>query len=105
VDGLHATCTEVMVGGCCAWTAMIALADLVGSCVLVAVTVAVPAEAGAVKTPAAFTVPLVADQATAELYVPVPFTVAVHCAVPFTATVAGVQAGERDVIEDGGRPD
>jgi hypothetical protein len=41
--------------------------DFVGSCVLVAVTIAVPAEADAVKTPLAFTVPLLADQVTAEL--------------------------------------
>jgi hypothetical protein len=46
---------------------MVAVPDFVGSCVLVAVTVAVPAEAGAVKTPAALTVPLLADQATMEL--------------------------------------
>jgi hypothetical protein len=34
---------------------------------LVAVTVTVPAEADAVKTPLAFTAPLLADQVTAEL--------------------------------------
>jgi hypothetical protein len=105
VDGLHATCTEVTVEAddC---TVSAAVPDFVGSCVLVAVTVAVPAEAGAVKTPAALTVPLLADQATTELYVPVPFTVAVHCAVPLTATVTGVQAGETEVIvgDEGGGP-
>ena len=105
LDGLHATCTEVTAeeDGC---TVRAAVPDLVASCVLVAVTVAVPAEAGAVKTPAALTVPLLADQATTELYVPVPFTVAVHCAVPLTATVTGVQAGETEVIvgDEGGGP-
>jgi hypothetical protein len=103
VDGLHATCTDVMEEDC---TVSAAVPDLVGSCVLVAVTVAVPTEAGAVKTPAALTVPLLADQATTELYVPVPFTVAVHCAVPLTATVTGVQAGETEVIvgDEGGGP-
>jgi hypothetical protein len=84
---------------------MVAVPDFVGSCVLVAVTVAVPAEAGAVKTPAALTVPLLADQATMELYVPVPFTVAVHCASPFTATVAGVHVEETDAIDDDGGTD
>jgi hypothetical protein len=66
VDGLHAIWTEVMVEEG-ADTAMGAVPDLVGSCVLVAVTVAVPAEAGAVKTPLALTTPLLADQVTAEL--------------------------------------
>jgi hypothetical protein len=41
--------------------------DITGSCVLVAVSVTLPAEAGAVNTPLAFTVPALADQATAEL--------------------------------------
>jgi hypothetical protein len=65
MDGLHATWTEVMGEDDC--TVRAAVPDLVGSCVLVAVTVAVPAELGAVKTPAPLTVPLVADQATTEL--------------------------------------
>jgi Flp pilus assembly secretin CpaC len=37
--------------------------------------------------------------------VPVPFTVAVHCEVALTAIVAGVQAGETEVMvwdEEGG---
>jgi hypothetical protein len=46
---------------------MVAVPDLVASCVLVAVTVTLPAEAGAVKTPLVFTVPLLADHVTAEL--------------------------------------
>jgi hypothetical protein len=105
VDGLHATCTEVMVEGddC---TVRAAVPDLVGSWVLVAVTVAVPAEDGAVKTPLALMTPLLADHVTAELYVPVPFTIAVHCEVALTKTAAGVQAGETEVIvgDEGGGP-
>jgi hypothetical protein len=46
---------------------MVAVPDLLGSCVLTAVTVTVPAEAGAVNTPLAVTAPLLADQVTAEL--------------------------------------
>jgi len=46
---------------------MVAVPDFVASCVLVAVTVTLPAEAGAVKTPLAFSVPLLADHVTAEL--------------------------------------
>jgi len=49
--------------------------DLVASCVEVAVTMAVPVPLG-VKTPAAVITPPVADQVTAELYPPVPVTVA-----------------------------
>jgi hypothetical protein len=66
VDGVHAAWTEVMVeeGAC---TVTVAVPDLVGSCVLVAVMVDVPAEPGAVNTPLVFTVPPFADQVTAEL--------------------------------------
>ncbi len=66
-DGLHATWTEVTVEDdpCCTVTEV--LPDLLGSWVLVAVTVAGPAVAGAVKTPLELTVPLLADHATAEL--------------------------------------
>jgi hypothetical protein len=51
-------------GGC---TVTDAVPDFVGSWVLVAVTVMLAAEDGAVKTPLAFTVPPLADQVTAEL--------------------------------------
>ena len=64
---MQATCTEVMVaegGGC---TVTDAVPDLVGSCVLVAVTVTVPAVAGAVRMPLVLTVPPLADHVTAEL--------------------------------------
>jgi len=66
VDGVQSTWTEVMLeaGGC---TVTEAVPDFVGSCVLVAVTVTAPAEAGAVKTPLVLTVPPLADQVTVEL--------------------------------------
>ena len=44
-----------------------AVPDFVGSCMLVAVTVTVPAEADAVKTPFPLMVPPLVDQVTAEL--------------------------------------
>jgi len=66
VDGVQATCTEVIVEPD-DWTATDAVPDFVESCVLVAVTVTVPAEAGAVNRPLALMVPSLADQLTAEL--------------------------------------
>ena len=73
--GAQATLTEVIVGG----TDMVTVAepDLVESSVDVAVMVAFPAEV-AVKTPDEAIVPPVADHVTAELYAPVPMTVAEH---------------------------
>ena len=66
VVGLQATWTEVIVeAGAC--TVRDAVPDFVASCVLVAVTVTLPAEAGAVKNPLVLTVPALADQVTAEL--------------------------------------
>jgi hypothetical protein len=65
-EGSHATWTEVIVEGD-AWTVAVALPDFVVSCTLVAVTVIVPAVAGAVKSPLELMEPPVADQVTAEL--------------------------------------
>jgi hypothetical protein len=56
-------------------TAIDVLPDFVVSCAEVAVMVAVP-EAAGVKTPEDVIVPSVAAQVTAELYAPVPCTVA-----------------------------
>ena len=71
VAGLQATCTEVMVeeggGGGGACTVTEALPDFVASCMLIAVTVTVPAEAGAVRRPLALMVPALGDHVTAEL--------------------------------------
>jgi len=50
----------------------VACPDFVVSCALVAVTVTVPEEEGAVNSPLAFIVPALADQVTAELEAPVP---------------------------------
>jgi hypothetical protein len=60
-----------------------------------------PAATGAVKSPLELMVPALADQVTAELKLPVPFTVALHCAVALAFTVAGLQATETDVIAEG----
>jgi hypothetical protein len=66
VAGLQITETDVIVGGgnC---TAMVAVPALVVSSVLVAVTVTVPADAGAVKSPLGVILPPLADHVTAEL--------------------------------------
>jgi hypothetical protein len=66
VDGLQVTATEVIVGAddC---TVTNAVPDFVVSCVLFAVTVTVPAVAGAVKTPLPLMAPPLADHVTAEL--------------------------------------
>jgi hypothetical protein len=58
-------------------TVTVAEADLVESALLVAVTVKVPAEAGAAYSPALVIVPLVAFQVTAVLVVPL--IVAANC--------------------------
>ena len=67
-EGLQVTATEVtvLVGGVDC-TVSIAVPDFVVSCVLVAVTITVPAEAGDVKSPLESMVPALADQVTAEL--------------------------------------
>jgi hypothetical protein len=61
-------------------TITLAEADFVESAALVAVTVKVPAAPGAVYRPPVEMVPLVADQFTAVLLLPV--TLAVNCWVP-----------------------
>ena len=59
-----------------------------------------PVAAGAVKSPAELIVPALADQVTAELKFPVPFTVAAHCEVALVFMVAGLHAAETDVIAE-----
>jgi len=71
VGGLQATATEVIVGGSDC-TVTDAVPDFVVSWVLVAVTVTLPGEAGAVKSPPVLIVPPPADHVTAELKLPVP---------------------------------
>jgi hypothetical protein len=76
--GTHETVTEVILDS--AVTVTTALPDLEVSCVEVAVIVAVPAAVG-VNIPKDVIVPPVAAQVTAELYAPVPCTVAVQVEV------------------------
>ena len=65
---------------------------MVASCELVAVTVTVAADEGAVNRPAmVIAPPPETDQVTALLKVPVPCTLALHCEVAPAATVAGAQ--------------
>ncbi|HUV97601.1 MAG TPA: hypothetical protein VMV98_09045 [Acidobacteriaceae bacterium] len=66
VDGLHATPTEEIVG-VVAFTVIVAVPDLVVSCVLVAVTVTDPDEPGAVNNPLPLIVPPLAVHFTPEL--------------------------------------
>lgn len=86
------TVTELTVG---ALTVIVAEAVFVGSATLVAVTVAVPAVAPAVNSPAALTVPDDAVHVTV-LFVTVPCTFALSCSVAPVSIdpVAGVTAME-----------
>jgi Na+-transporting NADH:ubiquinone oxidoreductase subunit NqrD len=79
-----------------AFTVTTADADLLGSATLVAVTVPVPADAGAVYTPVAETVPIVAVHCTASLVV-VPCTAAWNCTLALGSAVATVGVTETDV--------
>ena len=67
VDGTHATDTELIVGAAAPCTVTDAVPDFVASCVLVAVTVTLPADDGAVRSPLVLTVPLLVDHFTVEL--------------------------------------
>ena len=69
-------------------TVTLADADFVLSATLVAFTVKVPAELGAVYSPEAETVPPLADQVTLVFALPV--TVAVNCCVPAVCKDADV---------------
>ena len=71
-------------------------ADLVGSATLVAVTVPVPADVGAVYTPVAETDPIVDVHCTALLVV-VPCTAALNCTLALGAAVATVGVTDTDV--------
>jgi len=66
VSGLQVTATDEIVEGA-ACTVTDAVPDLVVSCTLVAVTVTVAADAGAVRSPLELMVPALADHVTAEL--------------------------------------
>jgi hypothetical protein len=77
-----------------------AVPDFEVSWVEVAVITAVPTPAG-VNTPEELIVPSVAPQVTAELYDPVPCTVAAQLDVCVVRMDAGEQATETEVIVDG----
>jgi len=81
-------------------TATDAVPDFEVSCVEVAVMVAVPVPAG-VKTPEVVIAPSDAAQVTAELYEPVPCTVAVQGTGCVVRMDAGEQPTETEVIVDG----
>jgi hypothetical protein len=100
VDGLQTTPTEEIVGGA-AITVIVARPDLIVSCVLVAVTVTDPAEPGAINSPLPLIVPALAVHVTAELKLPVPCTVALHCDVVLGATVEGLQLTATEEIVGG----
>lgn len=95
--GAHETSTEVIVEAD-EFTATVAVPDFAGSCVDVAVMTALPATAGAVNDPDALIVPLVADQVTAELKLPVPWTVAEYWLVWPVSMAVGVQDTPTEVI-------
>jgi hypothetical protein len=92
VDGVHVTATDEIAEGGADCTVTDAVPTFVASCVLVAVTVTVAPAAGAVSSPLAFIVPALAAHVTAELKLPVPCTVALHCELAPVATMAGAQA-------------
>ena len=81
-------------------TTIDAVPDFVLSSVEVAVTITVPATVG-VNTPEGVIVPFDAAQVTAELYDPVPCTVAVQVDVCVVRMDAGEQPTETEVIVDG----
>jgi hypothetical protein len=81
-------------------TSIVAVPDFEVSCVEVAVMVAVPVPAG-VNTPEVVIAPSDAAQVTAELYDPVPCTVAVQVDVCVVRMDAGEQPTETEVTVDG----
>lgn len=102
IDVLVAETTGVPVIASAGVTVSVVAADLVGSCVLVAVTVTVVPVAGAVSRPAGVIVPAEADQVTAELKLFVPVTEEAQFVVPLAVTVVAWQATETPVIVGGG---
>lgn len=66
-DGEQATDIEVIVGGVADCTATDAVPDFVASCVLVAVTVMLPADDGAVRSPLELMLPPLVNHVTVEL--------------------------------------
>ena len=101
--GEAATVIKVTIGGGTV-TVIVADPDWVGSCMDLAVMVAVPAAAG-VKTPVPLIPPTVdgpIDQITAELGPPVPTTCAVHDVVCAVVIAVGKQETVTEVTVGGG---
>jgi hypothetical protein len=90
----------IIANDACAVTAIEVVPDFMLSWVDVAVIVAVP-EAVGVNTPEDVIVPPVAVQVTAELYAPVPCTVAEQVDVWIVSMNAGEQTTETDVTVTG----
>jgi len=102
VEGLQLTETEEIVGEVvCVATVIVAIPALLPSCVLVAVTVTDPVVLGAVNNPPLLIVPPLAVHVTAELKLPVPCTVALHCEVAPGEIVEGLHATETEEIVGG----
>jgi hypothetical protein len=96
------TATEEIVGRVvCVATEIVAVPDLLVSSLLVAVTVTDPVELGAVNNPLPLTVPPLAVHVTAEMKLPVPCTVALHCDVALGAIVEGLHATDTEEIVGG----
>ncbi len=99
---MQLTETDEIVGEIvCVVTVIVAVPDLLVSCVLVAVTVTDPVEPGAVNNPPLLIVPPLAIHVTVELKLPVPCTVALHCDVPPGAIVEGLHATDTEEIVGG----
>ena len=94
--GIHATATDVIVGGG-AVTPIVADPDtfVYPTCIELAVQLPVPTPDG-VKTPVGLIVPPVPAQLTAELYAPVPWTVALQ--VEVCAVV--IDVGEAETVTE-----
>lgn len=72
---------------------------------LVAVTVTLTGDEGAVKVPVEVITPALTDHVTAEFRVPVPCTVALHCEAAPGATAVGVQEmATEETCEETGAP-
>jgi hypothetical protein len=77
---------------------MVTVPVFVGSSTLVAVTTTLPATLGAVNSPLVEMEPAFTDQVSAELKLPVPWTVALHCEVASGAMLRGEQTGTMEEI-------
>lgn len=99
VEGLHATDTKEIVGEPVPIaTVTVAFPDLLESSLLVAVTVTIAAELGALNNPLPLIVPPLAVHITVELKLPVPCTVALHCEVAPAEMDEGAHTADTEEI-------